>query len=216
MNVVILAGSGEGAKKTEILKIKRKFSPNSVTTLDLTKNTTGDLCNTISALSLFQEGQRLVIADNVNPKLDLSVLPQGEEALTLVVLTSAVNSSLAKFKPKVLTFESNKELTAFPFLDNLIERKKEAFLELNKLLSDFNGSYVLSMMFYLLRRNILPLPASSFAAQKISIQKKTYQPSDWSKLYSLVLETESKVKSGQVSENLGLTLLTQVIIGGKF
>lgn len=219
MKIIVLHGPGEVGKRAEALRIRKQFSPDATAVLDLKQDGLDKLEMALSSVSLFESGLRLVVVENAPDKLDLTTLTQvGDEVHLLVIAgspkaaTSLMQSS-GKIKAKVLSFEGERELSVFPYLDNLIEQKKEAHVELQKLLSEYGGMYVLTMVYYGLRRNILPLPASSFAAKKISSQKGRFDMAGWEKFYRLAILTEFNIKSGKISEDLGLLRLTQAIIG---
>lgn len=218
MNVVVLQGAGEIGKLNHLSQMKSKFAPESVTQIDLKQSGIGGLETALVSPSLFSQEARLVVVTNILDSIDLGKLRQ-EDAVTLVIVSSAIKAgtalatSLKTLQAKTLTFEGEKEVSAFPFLDNLIEGKKTAFIELEKLLQEYGGMYILSMIYYLLRRNLLPLPASDFMQKKIKLQKQKYQPEDFKKAYARVLDTEWSIKNGEISEKLGLTKLVQSFMG---
>ncbi|MFH0937237.1 MAG: hypothetical protein V1808_03005 [Candidatus Daviesbacteria bacterium] len=219
MKIILLLGAGETAKRNQALKIKKEFSPDDISTIDLKEQSEKDLEMALSSTSLFGSGQRLVIVENVPDKLDLENIKSADDNVTLLLLadTPRADCSLLKIAKKlkatIYSFEGEKELTAFPFIDNLIEGKKTAFLELEKLLAEYGGMYVLAMIYYLLRRNLLPSPASSFMKEKIGRQKRKYNLEDFEVFYKTALETEFYIKSGFTDEKMGLVTLTQKIIG---
>lgn len=222
MKIIILVGPGEVGKRNAALKLRKQFDADSITTLDLKTNSEADLDLSLSSSSLFSTGPRLVVVENTPDRLDLEKFIKTGTNLTLLLLSgnprvdSKILTSAKKIKAQIISFEGEKELTAFPYLDNLIEGKKEAFVELNKLLSEYGGMYVLAMVYYLLRRNILPLPKFPFMQKKIKSQKQKYNLEDWKKLYKLVLASEFDIKSGNLTEDLGLVLVTQKFIEQSF
>lgn len=221
MKIIVLYGLGEVEKRNELLKIKRRFPEQSVVQLDFKQDSWEKLTLVLAAQTLFEGGPRLVIVENASEKLDLKKLPDSLEDVLLITASSLRNDSLllqtAKaLEARVLNFEGEKELSAFPFLDALMEGKKEAFIELQKLLLGYGWMYVLTMVYYGLRRNILPLPASSFVSNKIRTQKKRYQTLDWEKMYQLTLATEFGIKSGALSEKVALAKLVQIILGKEW
>lgn len=220
MKVILLHGPGEVGKRTESLRLRKLFSPECVTLLDLKQEGLDKLEVALASVPLFDSSQRLVVAENAPDKLDLTTLPQGSEETTLLLLSgtlkaaSALLQSAQKQKAKIYSFEGEKELSVFPFLDCLLERKKEAFLELKKLLAEYEWVYILTMVYYGLRRNILPLPTSSYARSKIESQKRKFSFDDFTTLYELTLTWEFAIKSGKVTPDIGLTRLVQGFTGG--
>lgn len=219
MQIILLYGPGEVGKRNCLLKIKKNFSPDQISRIDLKQDSSADLDLKISSGSLFESGERLVVAENVPDKMDLGIVKKITGEITLVLMadhppqTSPILQTAKKLGAKIYSFEGEKELTAFPFLDNLIEGKKEVFLELNKLLSEYGTMYILTMIYYLLRRNILPLPVSDFMRKKIQKQKQEFALKDFQKFYFLTLETEFKIKSGLASDKIALISLVGNFMG---
>lgn len=222
MKMILLHGPGEIGKRTESLRIRKQFSPDCVTLLDLKQDGQDRLEVALTLVPLFESSERLVVVENAPDKLDLSTLPRGGESLTLLLLSGSLKStstllqSAQKIRAKIYSFEGEKELSVFPFLDCLLERKKETFSELKKLLSEYEWVYVLTMVYYGLRRNILPLPASSYARSKIETQKRKFKLEDFENLYRLTLETEFAIKMGKIPPDVGLTRLVQEFTGGEY
>lgn len=221
MTLTLLTGPGEGRKRDFSLNLKGRYSKEAVTAVDLKVDSFSKCLDQVGALSLFEQNKRLLVVENVADSLDLHLLSSNNPNLDLLLLTgsskesSVLIKSARELKTQVLNFEGEEETSAFPYLDFLIEGKAEAFVELKKLLAEYGGIYTLSMVYYLLRRNVLPLPKSSFAAQKIERQKKKILNSAWEEIYRQVLEIEFKVKSGLISEELGLFVLTEGLVGGR-
>lgn len=219
MKIILFYGPGEIGKRNESLKIRKSFGE-AVKVIDLKQSGLPALEMELVSNSLFENGSKLVVAENPTDSLNMESL-KGDENITLLLLAGNLKSdsvlfkSAAKVKAKIIPFEGEKELSAFPFLDALIEGKKSAFLELEKLLEEYGGVYILTMVYYLLRRNFLP-QTSSFMQNKVKSQKEKYQESDWSKLYRMALETDAKLKSGLGSEKIILTDLVQKIILKSF
>lgn len=222
MKIVLLHGVNEANKRDELLKIKKYFSADFITSLDVKSVDLRDVQNSILATPLFGTGKRLVVLENTPVGFDLEKIPIAGPELYLTILADQLKNdslllkSAQKVKAKIISFEEEKGTLVFPFLDRLIERKKEVFCELEKMLERYNGIYLLSMIYYLLRRNILPLPVSSFLQSKIKQQKKHYQDNDWAELYKKTLEVEFKIKNGLISEKIGIFWLTEYFIQGKY
>lgn len=218
MKIIILYGAGEVGKRNYLLKIKKEFAPDQISQIDLKQESVADLELKISSGSLFENGERLVVAENVPDKMDLEILKKTNMNVTLILmaghpqLSAPILQTAKKIEAKIYSFEGEKELTAFPFLDNLIEGKKAVFLELDKLFIAYGGMYILTMIYYLLRRNILPLPTSDFMKQKIQKQKQELSLKDFETFYQKTLETEFKIKSGLLSEQIALTSLVRDFI----
>lgn len=219
MKIVVLAGAGEVSKRNELLRIKKSFSPDLISVVDLKQQTSHDLSNQLAAQSLFDVGEKLVVVENVTDKFSLEDLTKSHQDVTLVLVSGELSAASVLVKSakgtqaKIITFEGDKEVSAFAYLDYLIEGRKEAFLELDRLMESYGGMYILSMIYYLLRRNLLPLPAAGFLQRKIAAQKKKFVKGDWEKMYELSLQAESKIKQGLLTQELALTDLTRSFMG---
>lgn len=215
MNIFLLYGPGEVAKRSQLIKIKHQFDPASISVLDLQQVKQSELDNLLLSTPLFSD-QRLIVVENTQASFNLEDLDRlsSNDSSTIVFVSSALNSNSKllitgqKLGARIIYFEGEKELSAFPYLDSLIEQKKEAFLELEKLRVEYGGMYIISMVYYLLRRNCLPLPTGSFIRQKIRSQKEKISPRDFQAFYKQTLEIEYKIKNGVLNEKLGLTKLT--------
>lgn len=215
MNIFLLYGPGEVAKRSQLIKIKHQFDPASIYVLDLQQVKSVELDNLLLSTPLFFD-QRLIVVENTQASFDLEDCDRlsSNTSSTIVFISSALNPNSKllitgrKLGAKISYFEGEKELLAFPYLDSLIEQRKEVFLELEKLRVEYGGMYIISMIYYLLRRNSLPLPAGSFIKQKIRRQKEKLSASDLQTFYKQTIETEYRIKSGVLDERLGLTQLT--------
>ncbi len=218
MKILVLSGPGEVSKRTQMLKIKQQFSESSISTYDLSSDKLSEINLAISSQSLFSSSEKLIIAENSPDDIDLKKMVKQNNPATLLFLTKSTSQtskllfSAKEIKAKIINFEPEKETLVFPYLDDLIEGKKEAFLELEKLLSEYGGMYVLTMIYYLLRRNFLPSSKSTFMQKKIKSQKQKFTRSDWQRLYFMSLKSDFAIKSGSFPENIALIKLTEEFI----
>lgn len=217
MKTIILYGPGEVSKRAHLLNIRRSFDKDSITEVDAKQVSFGGIRTLLQSNSLFSE-KRLVIIEHLGEDVDLETLIVNDPALTVVIFsgtllaTRTLLKSAAKIKAQILNFEGEKEISAFPFLDALIEKRPQALVELKKLEEEYGQMYVITMIYYLFRRNLLPLPKSDFLQKKIVSQKRIYQNKDFGTLYKLTLETEYKIKSGLIDPSAALGVLVQKII----
>jgi len=222
VKIIVLHGPGEVGKRTEALRIRKQFPTDMTVLVDLKQDSLEKLEWALTSVPMFGSGPRLVVSDNTPDKLDLSVLPLGADDLTFLLLSGPLKSassllqSAQKQKAKIFVFEGEKELSVFPFLDCLLDRKKEAFSQLEKLTSEYEWVYILTMVYYGLRRNILPLPASSYARGKIEVQKRKFKLEDFENLYKFTLDTEFSIKMGKIPPDIGLARLVQKFNGGEY
>lgn len=216
MNVYILTGSGEVGKRQHLLQIKRQFDKTAITEYDLKTHDLTTVKDSLLSTPLFTN-TKLVILENSPAALNLAEFTTSTQ-LTLVILiqqlpvSSLLFKSAKEVKAKLIDFAPQKELSAFPFIDALIEKRGTALSELMKLLEQYGAMYIFSMIYYLLRRNLLPLPKNNLISKKIAVQKREYKLTDFTIMYQKTLETEYKIKSGFISDTLGLTRLVQLYI----
>lgn len=213
MSITLLFGVGEVGKREQLLKLKSS-STQAVVTYDLAYDSQITVGQVVMSQGLFSPSS-LVVVENAPTTLDLEKLKIGKSVDLVVVAdslqpNSPLLKSTQKLKGRIIHFEAEKETRAFLYLDSLIEGKKEAFYQLDKLLKNYSAMYVITMVYYLLRRNLLPPTQGPFLKQKIQRQKLRVSSEQWEKLYCLTLETEFKIKKGMaVSEELALYQLTQ-------
>ena len=80
--------------------------------------------------------------------------------------------------------------------------------QLDGLLKEYGSQYILTMIFFMLRRLVNPpknLPP--FVIKKIEAQRKNFDQEKIKELYKNGIETDFKIKRGLLEEKMGLTLL---------
>lgn len=205
MRLVILTGSGEVLKRAEKLKIQKSFPKDLVSFLDFKQTDFEQIQTAINSPPLLNFGPRLVVIENLTDKIDLSKLQSSDPNLTILIIGNFNSQFLSQAKlHEVLTFNEEQEVPIFPFLDSLIEGKKAAY-ESFEILKQMGGMYLLTMIYYSLRRNFLPTK-SALLRSKISRQKKGL---DFKHLYHRALEVEYQIKSGVTTEFNGLSKLVR-------
>ena len=212
MIIVVLHGAGEVSKRLYLSRLKAKYDAQSIEVVDFKQSSLQALNTLINSGSLFSD-KRLIVVENTPDSFNLGELTTGDDSVNLVLVAASPDSSkpllksAAEKKVVIMPFEGEKETSAFPFLDALLEGKKSAFVELEKLREEYGWVYVLTMIYYALRRNLLPLPSSGFMQKKVIAQKSRFEDKIWPKLYEKTLQTEYAIKSGLLYERLGLTKL---------
>lgn len=222
MNLIILHGNGLSAISQKLSDIKKNFDPLEIQTLSGKEWDFEGVVIELSTPQLFSD-KRLVVLEDFDPpaggQMGLDKLPDDPD-LTVVLKISKIltqNSVILKqaaaLKAQIFQFSEKDETSIFPFLDNLAEKRTQAFLDLEKYLGEWGGQYVLTMIFYLLRRLIMkPKKLPEFVIRKIERQKKNFSLEEIKNLYKQTLETDFKIKSGLLEEKLGITLLVNKIL----
>jgi DNA polymerase III delta subunit len=218
MNIYIFSGNGEVTINNKIRDLTKSFSKEAISEIDGKYMTFEQILVHLSTPSLFSE-QRLVILDQPDEKIDLSLLPKNEE-VTLVLRfhktlpkTSTFLKQAAKLEAKTFQFSEQEEASIFPLIDLLADKNPRALQEVDYRIEEHSGQYILTMIFYMLRRMVQrnhKLPG--FVVSKIERQKKNFPLEKIIKLYEEALKTDFKIKSGRIEEKLGLTLLFEKII----
>lgn len=218
MSIVLIHGNAVIAKLNKISAFKKDFDPLSISEFNGKSLSLLQVLPEISTGGLFTE-KRLVVLEDFENDLNLDIIPD-DESLTVILKFSKplpANSKILKQanlkKITIFNLTEKDETSIFPFLDNLSEKKKTALKDLDPLLSELGGQYLLTMIFYMLRRLITtPKNLPPFVIKKIESQKRNFSIDKVIDLYKEGLETDLKIKSGLIDEKTGLTLLVNKII----
>lgn len=219
MNLIILYGSGIVSISQKLSQIKKEFDPLLIQTLSGKDFEFDKAVIELSTPQLFSEKRMVVLEDFETTEIDLEKLPV-EEGFTVVLKFSkllASNSVILKIaaekKAGIFQFGEKDETSIFPFLDNLAEKNRKALGELEKLLREYGGQYILTMLFYLFRRLIIkPKKLPDFVLRKIERQQRNFSVAQIKFFYKMAIETDFKIKSGNIEEKLGVTMLVNNII----
>lgn len=213
MKLILLHGSQQVAVANKLTEIKKKFDSLSVTEIPDSFNPQ------VSTGSLFSQN-RLVILENPDLKSVEKALNESDPNLTIVLKfskslekSSPIFKKLSDAKVEIFVFNDIEQNTIFPFLDMLGSKNKSSLKEFEKNYNEFAAQYLLTMLAYFLRRMIQkPKSTSSFMLQKLESQKKNFPKDDIRLLYKEIIETDFKIKQGQIDEKLGMTILINKII----
>lgn len=218
MNLIILHGNGLTGQINKLQDIKSRFDPLNIVEISGKESDFEKAVVNLSTSSLFSQ-ERLVILEDFEESLDISKLPS-EPDLTIVVrfpkalhASSKLLKSASSLNSQIILVTETDENTIFPFLDKLSEKRPQALLELDPLLEQFGGQYVLTMVFYMFRRLIQkPKKLPEFILRKLELQRRNFDPKKIKALYHFALETDFKMKNGLIEEKLGLTLILNRIL----
>lgn len=206
------------AMSRAISAIKSKFEPMAVSEFNGKSQLIEEALMGVATQDLFSVS-RLILLENFTDKTDLSKLTT--DSLTTVVLrhnkpltaSSILLKSAREIKAQIQEFSEADEVSVFPFLDLLGEKKPAAFVQFEKVYSEYGSQYIFTMLYYFFRRMIVtPKKTPSFALQKLERQKNNFPLDKIQTLYQQTLETDFKIKSGLIEEKIGLTLLVEQIL----
>lgn len=217
MNLIIIHGNGLSAISNKLVSIKKGFESLDILTINAQEKSLNAALMEILTGQLFSQ-KRLVVLEDFED-FDLDKLPDGEDITIVFRINEALDTnspllkSAGKHKTQIFQYSEKDETSIFPFLDNLAEKKAQVFVDLEKYLNEWGGQYVLTMIFYLLRRMVIPakkLP--EFVAKKIERQKKNFSLERMNQLYKDAIETDFKIKSGLIEEKTAIVMLVNNII----
>ncbi len=217
MELIILHGNGLTGSLNRLVEFKKKFDPNAVRVFSGKQVDFEQLLPGISTPSLFAQNSLAVLEDF--EEVDLSKLPT-DENLTVILrfnknipASSKLLKDAASLKAKIIQSSEEEELPIFPFLDMLAEKNPRALSELQRLLEQYQFPYILTMVFYMLRKMVAtPKKISPYGLKKLEEQKKNFPPARVKEVYAKTLETEFKIKSGLIDGHTALALLSSYII----
>ena len=219
MKLIILHGNGLVSKSLKTSQIKKEFESLSIVEISGKDAPFSQAVINFSTPQLFSD-KRLVILENFNPEeVDFAKFPQDETLTILLNFPKPLpqNSKLLKDalskNAQIILLSEAEEKNIFPFLDSLGNKDPRSLSSLDRLLNDFGGQYILTMIFYMLRRLIQnPKKLPPFIIQKIEKQKQNFPLEKITSLYKTALETDYKIKSGLFEEKIGITLLARKIL----
>lgn len=216
--IILIHGGGLAATSKKISEIKKSFDPLTVQEFSGKQTEFEQAIIGLSTGGLFSE-KRLVILEDFDEKVGLDKVPDAD-GLTVVFKTNknlTVSSVLLKKavlkKAQIFNFTEAGETSIFPFLDNLADKNPKALKQLEDYLDEWGGQYVLTMVFYMLRRMLQsPKKLPPFIQQRIAKQKQNFSTERIAGLYNEGLETDYKIKNGLMEEKIGLTLFVNEVL----
>ncbi len=215
MKLHLLHGPGKTGSRKKLIEIKQQFDPSNVVVFE-EGSSSKDIADNLVATSLFTD-ERLVVLENPDENFVLdSSLHTSHLSLILWFDHELSDKNLTlkwvKEKGEVLFFPAGKEISVFPFLDQLADGDSKAFLELDKLKKGgFDIFYLITMTFYLLRNLVVtPKTAPPFVRNKLQRQRERFDKEKITKLYREILEIDFKLKSGLLETSQAEFLLVNL------
>lgn len=217
MKLHLLHGPGKVTSRNKLLELKSKFTGEVVVFEkgeDINK-----VMDSIATLPLLTTS-RMIIWENPAEDIKLDVKKLADD-LTLVLWFDhevSQNKQLLKSVKEgdgtILLFPEQKEVSVFPFLDELGSRNKQAFLKLDKLKDDQKDTqYLITMVFYLLRSLANPPTTPPFVAQKVKKQQANFTDQELVDLYKFVIKTDFKIKKGLLDPDQAEFLIVNKFVG---
>lgn len=218
MSITLIHGNAVIAIANKVNSFKKGFDPLSISEFNGKSLNLSQVLPSVATGGLFSE-KKLVILEDFETELDIQRLPNEEDITLILKFNKSLPASSKLIKAaqskgiNILNLTEKDEASIFPFLDGLSEKNKRVVKDLDNLIVEMGGQYLLTMIVYMLRRLIVtPKNLSPFILKKVENQKKNFPLEKVIELYKEVLETDLKIKTGIIDEKLGLTLLVQKII----
>lgn len=218
MMVVIVYGNGLSAISRYVSDFKKRFEDLSIQEISGKNISFEQALVDLSTPSFFSEKRLVILEDFDEKELNLEAVGDDENLTILIRINKQVSKeslllkTAALKKYQTVNLSEKDEKLIFPFLDHLFDKNPRVFTLFEKLYLEYGGQYLLTMIFYGLRRMVLPISGSSFMIQKLEKQKKNFKVENIEELYKKALEVDFKVKSGLMEEKIGLTLFLDGVI----
>ncbi len=218
MPIILFHGNGLTAISRAVSAWRAKFDPLAISEFNGKNQSIEQAAMGIGTMDLFSDA-RLVILENFNEKTDLSLLKS--DATTTVLIraqkplsaTTLMLKSAKALNAQIQEFSESDEVSIFPFLDLLGEKKQFAYTQLEKVYAEYGGQYILTMLYYFYRRMLInPDKMSPYMVKKLQKQKDNFPIDKIKQLYKFTLETDFQIKSGLIDERIGLTLIVNKIL----
>lgn len=217
MEIYLLHGDHTVAILDKIKQLSHGFDDLSISRVTAKALTPDFMINNFQGADLFSS-QKLIIIDKVDPEFDLEKLPEVDQTRVVLVADKSLAASSSLMKAaiaqnlKIVHFELPPDRSIFQFLDQLGSGDRRALASFDRLFEERGDQYLLTMIIFMLRRMLFP-PAKLPPAIKVKIdkQRQKFGQEGIAQLYKLTLETDYKIKSGQLEPRLGVFLLCQQI-----
>lgn len=204
MKLLLLHGPAITESRKKLSEIKKGFLSDNIVVLE--NPTEAEIIENLYSLSLLSDN-RLYIFEN--PPHDFKKIPINT-TLTVVFWfdnqlkdATEIIWAVKENKGQVIFFAAKKEITAFPFIDALGFKDKNAFVQLQKLKdAGYDSQYIISMVFYLLR------------SLAVGNKKQRQNFNDILALYRFVLETDYKIKNGLIEPAQAEFMLVNRFLAG--
>lgn len=207
MNVFIIHGLAKTAISKKISEIKKDFDP--LLILEVKGRSAKEILTEILTPGLFS-GKRLFLIEDLDEDLNLENLPEDENLHIVLKFSKTLNPkslflNLKRKNVKIFNFAEEKETSIFPFLDAVIMKNPKALDLLNKLYREYGSQYILTMLFYSLRRFVcFKNLKNEFARKKIENLKENFPKKKLKDLYHEILKTDYKIKLGILEEGMAV------------
>lgn len=208
--IILLHGNGLVAQGQYLSKLKASYDSLNITEFFGKEEDFAKILPQIATGQLFAD-KSLVILKDFDKDLDLEQIPSGDTLTVVAVFsrqlaaTSTVLKQAQKLKAEVILLSEKEETSIFPFLDLLTDKNPQVFNEFAKVYDGSNSQYILTMIFYQLRKLVMrPKNMPEFALKKLQRQKNNFPTEKIKYLYQACLQNDYKIKTGLVDDQSAL------------
>lgn len=203
MKLHLLHGPAINSSRLYLNNFRKRFDSNDVVVFE--KGAPQDVIKaSYQTDSLFSKQKLIIIENSIEDILDDNITDSDVTLVFWFDYKLSEKSTILKLiqnkKGQIHFFPEEKEISVFPFLDQLSAGNKRVYFELDKLTkAGFDNQYLITMIFYLLRSLLYtPKKASDFVKKKNARVRVNFQLEKVTSLYRFVLETDFKIKSGLI------------------
>ncbi len=218
MPIILFHGNGLTAISRAVSQFRSKFDSLAISDFNGKNQSFEQVLMALGTIDLFSNA-RLVILENFSEKTDLSLIQTDDKTTVLIRSQKALGAASILLKSaksigaQIQEFSEADEISIFPFLDLLGDKKQLAYVQLEKVYVEYGSQYILTMLYYFYRRMlVIPKKTPSFALQKLERQKQNFSKEIIQQLYQFTLEIDFKIKSGLIDEKIGLLLIIERIL----
>jgi DNA polymerase III delta subunit len=218
MPIILFHGNGLTAISRAVSQFRSKFDSLAISDFNGKNQSFEQVLMALGTIDLFSNA-RLVILENFSEKTDLSLIQTDDKTTVLIRSQKALGAASILLKSaksigaQIQEFSEADEISIFPFLDLLGDKKQLAYVQLEKVYVEYGSQYILTMLYYFYRRMlVIPKKTPSFALQKLERQKQNFPKEIIQQLYQFTLEIDFKIKSGLIDEKIGLLLIIERIL----
>lgn len=215
MSLFLIHGSDTVSCESKLTQLKKELNSADTVFLNGEKMDWQDINFEVSSAPLFSERRLMVLKDPKDNFLPEKIILPDNNFLVLffskeLPVGSNFLSGDSSREMKIFKFSKFPDMSIFYFLDLLADGSGKALVELEKLYKNSSGQYIITMVFYLLRRLIIGVKSQSgFAQQKQKKQEQNFSREKIEDLYKTCLDIDFKIKIGELEEKFGLFFIVQ-------
>jgi len=212
MQISIIHGSDKVAARKKLQQLADKYESLSVVRASGGEITVDFLVNNLRGGDLFVT-QKLVVLENPDSEMDWGRLGNAEEVELVLYFDKELPVTSRFFKEeyfkkaRIMGFEAPPDKSIFEWLDLVADKNPRVFEMLDRLQKEFGEQYLLTMLFYLLRRQVMP--SSGGMKSKLERQRQSFPIERIEELYKTAIEYDYQTKRGLIEGRTALFLVVE-------